>query len=409
MDTLSIDRISVIRSVTEELFTALGFEERLRRILEIAMRSADAEGGTIFLHDPASNSLVFRYVVGERANELIGKRIDADMGKAGKVLRSGEAELTPNAESDTEVNRQVGASIGRTTRDLITVPLRSHGEPPLGVMQVVNKRHGTFNEEDKALLEVIADVAAMALRNAELARDAELAHLGQTLGSLSHDLKNKVFAIVGWLDTIGPEIDEVRDKAPEAYPNILEALSAIRGAATDVHHYTKLIADAVRGTVSEINLQPTNFSDMAEQAVARKSADARMRGVKIVPDIEPTDEAMMDRVYINSLLENLIHNAIEAASPTGTVFVTVRQCPPGAFLEGDCAMLEVKDTGKGMPDHKLQEILEGRAVSSKANGSGLGTRIIRKAILAHGGRWEGESEEGSGTTFRIRLPLRPAI
>jgi signal transduction histidine kinase len=54
----------------------------------------------------------------------------------------------------------------------------------------------------------------------------------------------------------------------------------------------------------------------------------------------------------------------------------------------------------------VREILEGRASSSKAGGTGLGTRIIRNAILAHKGSWDASSQPGKGTSFRVRIPLK---
>jgi two-component system cell cycle sensor histidine kinase/response regulator CckA len=87
--------------------------------------------------------------------------------------------------------------------------------------------------------------------------------------------------------------------------------------------------------------------------------------------------------------------------------VHVRACAvrEGAFPEGSCVVVEVSDTGRGMPPHVLERILRGDATSTKPGGTGLGTRIVYNAVRAHNGVFEGQSREGAGTTFRIKLPL----
>ena len=77
--------------------------------------------------------------------------------------------------------------------------------------------------------------------------------------------------------------------------------------------------------------------------------------------------------------------------------------------EGSAAVVEVCDTGRGMPTSLLHRILQGNATSTKPGGSGIGTMIVKKVAEIHRGALEGESAEGVGTTFRLRLPLGAPI
>jgi signal transduction histidine kinase len=79
--------------------------------------------------------------------------------------------------------------------------------------------------------------------------------------------------------------------------------------------------------------------------------------------------------------------------------VTVRK-------EAHSAVVEVRDTGRGMPAELLNRILKGNAISKKPGGSGIGTMIVKKVAEIHRGSLEGDSTEGVGTTFRLRLPLQ---
>lgn len=66
------------------------------------------------------------------------------------------------------------------------------------------------------------------------------------------------------------------------------------------------------------------------------------------------------------------------------------------------------DTGRGMPPEIRDSLFSARAVSRKAGGTGLGTKIVKDVVEAHKGQITVESEIGVGTTFHIRLPLDPA-
>ena len=68
--------------------------------------------------------------------------------------------------------------------------------------------------------------------------------------------------------------------------------------------------------------------------------------------------------------------------------------------------IEVADTGRGMPPEVRERLFTDRAISTKPGGTGLGTRIVKNVVDAHGGKIWVESELGKGTTFFIRLPLR---
>jgi len=69
--------------------------------------------------------------------------------------------------------------------------------------------------------------------------------------------------------------------------------------------------------------------------------------------------------------------------------------------------LSVVDTGRGMPAEIRESLFTAKAVSKKVGGTGLGTKIVKDVIDAHGGTITVESEIGLGTTFHVYLPLQP--
>lgn len=111
-----------------------------------------------------------------------------------------------------------------------------------------------------------------------------------------------------------------------------------------------------------------------------------------------------DRLILRQALVNLIDNAVKYSPPGGSIWVRAETASPNE------AVVEVKDSGPGIAPEHRSKIFErfyrvDRARSREAGGAGLGLSIVRWAVEANGGKIELDSEEGQGSTFRIRLPL----
>jgi len=98
-----------------------------------------------------------------------------------------------------------------------------------------------------------------------------------------------------------------------------------------------------------------------------------------------------------------VNNAIPEVPKGGSITVSGRT-DQGA----EAVIVSVTDTGRGMPPEIRDSLFSARAVSRKAGGTGLGTKIVKDVVEAHKGQITVESEIGVGTTFHIRLPLDPA-
>jgi signal transduction histidine kinase len=124
----------------------------------------------------------------------------------------------------------------------------------------------------------------------------------------------------------------------------------------------------------------------------------RQEGLDTLPSILADDRRLYNAFY------NLVNNAIAEVPAGGSI--TIRG---DAESERDTILLSVADTGRGMPEEVRKSLFTTRTISRKPGGTGLGTRIVKDVVEAHGGRITGESQEGVGTTFFIRLPLQPQV
>ncbi len=119
-------------------------------------------------------------------------------------------------------------------------------------------------------------------------------------------------------------------------------------------------------------------------------------GVTLVPQLAPDVAVEADRDMLTQVLLNLVKNAEEALPEGGTVWVRTHARP------GE-AVLEVADTGPGIPEEDRTRILE-PYVTSKPGGTGLGLAIAARICQEHGGRLDVGAEPGAGARFTVVLP-----
>lgn len=104
-----------------------------------------------------------------------------------------------------------------------------------------------------------------------------------------------------------------------------------------------------------------------------------------------------DKIKLQEVFLNLLKNAYEAALPNKTICLE-------AFLENNIVVVQIQDTGCGIPAELLPTIFE-PYVTYKEHGTGLGLAICNQVIKAHGGSIAVNSSLGDGTTFSVSLPL----
>lgn len=143
---------------SEELHTAL-----LQSIVEAARGIFSAKASSVFLHDEATDELVFEAVAGEGAGELIGRRFPSSTGIAGWVLATRQPLVIEDVTADPRWARDAGESTGYVPKGLMAVPLL-HQERALGVLNVLDRpQESKFTLAEMELLGLFANQAAVGL------------------------------------------------------------------------------------------------------------------------------------------------------------------------------------------------------------------------------------------------------
>ncbi len=147
-----------------------------------------------------------------------------------------------------------------------------------------------------------------------------------------------------------------------------------------------------------------SVGDLARWSVESVAPRGEAKGVKLSLELEPSLPVIYaDRHRLHEVLVNLLDNAIEYTDSGGVVVLMVR-------ARNSQLIIEVKDTGRGIPEEELPFIFErfykvDKSRRRSEKGSGLGLAIAKELVELHSGEIEVESKVGEGSIFRIYLPL----
>lgn len=417
--------IQAVQQATKKLASTGKFDTLLKEVLQLCVEAVGASGGTIYVHDPANRRLRFQHVVPEEvADRLPSKDIPEDYGLAGQAFQTRQTvsrEFPPKPTlSDFE------EATGVVLRNMIACPLSMESETPFGVVQLLNKNEGSFNEYDTAVLETVSAVSAMAYANSQLLEETTRASSLLGMGKVSHDIGNLAASLYANLSfselamgglkehLAGAEVDE----SVGMYVDTLDGMFVdIQKSIDRIVGYSRLISDlsAGRSLRPEKSLAP--LAETIQTSAAYLETDGRRNHVALRYEIQEDAPALWhDELYLFRIVQNLVGNAIKAVKETipedwqhmvgqdedvilGEVIVRY-------FFRDDVHVIEVQDTGPGMPPEVAERILSGTARSQwdKGGGSGWGTKIVLELAATHDAKVEIESKLGEGSVFRVVFP-----
>lgn len=131
----------------------------------------DAEAASIALHDPATDRLVFVAAAGSAGGGVVGLTIDAGAGIAGYAFATGQPLAVADVSRDPRFDRTIAEETGYVPRSLLATPLVDE-QGPLGVLEVLDRRSGSFDLRDLEVAAALARQAAIVVRHGRAERDA---------------------------------------------------------------------------------------------------------------------------------------------------------------------------------------------------------------------------------------------
>ena len=152
--------LEVVSSIASEIV----LEPLLQKIIDAATQLLGAERGSLFLYDAAKKELFSRVSGGASVKEI---RFPSDAGIAGECFTAGHPINIPDAYADARFNTEVDKRTGYRTRNMLCMPVTTHHGNSVGVMQILNKKAGSFEPADESRLKALCAQAAVSIENAQ--------------------------------------------------------------------------------------------------------------------------------------------------------------------------------------------------------------------------------------------------
>ena len=256
------------------------------------------------------------------------------------------------------------------------------------------RRTALLQEQTDSLTRVSAQLAAQNERLLELDRLKD-----EFVATASHELRTPLTSLSGYLEMSLDPAEGPLSPTRETHLRIAQRNADRLATLVD---QLLFLARADSHPLA-LHRQPVDLGGILNEAAetARPAASAKNITLEVAAD--PLPEVLADRPQVLRVADNLVANAVKFTPDGGSVRLTARR-------DEDTAVLEVADTGLGIPRAEQSELFNRffrgtNAIEKAIPGSGLGLAISQVIAEAHGGTIELESTPGAGSTFRLVLPL----
>lgn len=152
-----------ILEVTRKLAAPFDLDTMLSEVVAASLSILQADRGTVFLYEEETDELVVRVGTG-----LSSIRIPADKGIVGESAKTRKLINVPDCYADPRFNREIDRKTGYQSRCMLTVPLIGYEDSLVGVLQILNKKSGIFDEQDEFIASALAAQAAVVLHRVKM-------------------------------------------------------------------------------------------------------------------------------------------------------------------------------------------------------------------------------------------------
>ena len=347
----------------ERANSAEKFSERIVASLPSGLIAFDGAGLSMAINTPGRTLLeVDGRVLGESYQQLLGEHAELasmidDCLKKGTLYRRTEIEtVSPNGRL-----RRLGATIAP-----IELP------PERGP-------HGA--------LCLLTDITEVSELREQVALKNNLESLGEMSAGLAHEFKNAIATLQGYAQLL--QSLELNDKAQVAAGSLLNEVRNLSSMVTAFLNFAR---------PQPLQLEEVSLSELIDECATELETVFQELRVRLVVDSSESSIVRADERMLRLALMNLIRNAAEAIPEEKTersVFVRTTR-------ESETAVIEVRDTGSGIPLAHLQKIFI-PFFTTKNKGHGVGLALAHRIITEHGGMLTAANAPEGGAVFTIRL------
>jgi PAS domain S-box-containing protein len=231
----------------------------------------------------------------------------------------------------------------------------------------------------------------------QLWQAARLAGVGELAASIAHELNNP-------LGTVALRVEQLLGKTPAGDPR----RRSLEVVGQEVERMAGLVGNLLQfSRAGRDQISTVDVTDEVVKTIELVGHYLKKRNIRVEPEFAPRVPIIQaDRQQLRQVFLNLFTNAADAMPAGGRLTPRVRAGEIEPAKPG--VVIEVADTGTGIPPHLLPRVFDPFfTTKDEGKGTGLGLAICRRIVQQHLGKLEIESAVGAGTTIRITLPTRP--
>lgn len=334
--------------------------EQLLQRLEEAVLLFDNSGRLVMAGEPAGRLL------GKERYEIMGRKLE---------------DVFPNSSA-------LGIAIGKAVaqrqpvRDLaVTIPRDGLGNARLLVsVQVLERNPG---QEQMGTLVTLRDVESRRQLERQLDVSSRLAAISRLTGGVAHEIKNPLNAMALHLEVLrnrlggpDPEVDVI-GREIKRLDNVVKTFL----------NFNKPI---------ELQARPIDLSLVVEQTMALVSVDAKAKQIQLETNLEPKLWINGDEDLLKQAILNVVNNGMEAMQHGGMLAIR-------SSWDGNDCQVTITDAGPGIAPEIRDRIFH-LYFTTKEQGTGIGLAMTFRVVQLHSGTIDFVSDQGKGTTFRLRFP-----
>jgi len=417
-------QLETSHQVGQQVTSILDLDELLRKVVDLIQTRFGYYFVGVWLLTESQEAVVLQAGSGIKMGSLIepGFFIPLDTGHSiiVEVCQTGCAHLADDAQF-LSVDALSEAPLE------LALPLHVGGEM-IGVLDIQSDREAAFDDEDKTVLQTLANQIAIAIHNARLyeseknlrqleaERAQELAELNASkdkfFSIISHDLRVPFTGLIGNAKFILRRLESLT-KA-----DIQEMVESILRSAQSTYNLLEslLIWSGLERGLMECQPEQVNLSDLIHNTVDLLRETAAGKNIQLTNGVVSDIFVYADKNMLNTVIRNLTSNALKFTPDGGTVSISIR--PGNSSLSSridtsnglnEFVEVLVSDTGIGISEEdkgKLFRIDAHHTTSGTAGekGTGLGLIMCREMVERNGGRIWIESELEKGTTVKFTMP-----
>lgn len=337
------------------------------------------------------------------------------------LAAEGELPLADAAALSEELEAPAGRAMYATPQEpaleaeavgsaRLSVPLRL-GDSVVGLLTAAHAQPDVLSRRELRLLETLAPSLAATIETGRIIAGIEAANerlqeldglRTRFLANMSHEFRTPLNAIIGFAKVLKKGIDgPLNDLQSEDLRAIEQNAQHLLLLINDVLDMAKIEAGRIELFPDEVNV-----GELVHDLASTVRGLLVGKPVSLEIDVSPgLPNVHADPTRLRQIMLNLLSNAARYTE-AGSIVCRISRPDP------DHLLIEVRDTGVGIPQDEqatlFQPFVQTESGMRAGQGTGLGLPITRRLVELHGGEIWFESTSGVGSTFSVRLPLRPA-